>query len=96
MRGEREVGARGKRVQQMEEAGEQDIVVTGVEEEVMATQEERVARGLSWVLPQQFHRFVTRGAEAAGSEADLVEVEFTNEETEVTHVRIPSPPQGEQ
>ena len=80
----------------MEEAGKQDIVVTVVEEEVITTQEERVARGLSQVLLQRFHRFVTRGAEAAGSEADLVEVEFTDEEVEVTHVRIPSPPQGEQ
>lgn len=81
-----------ERVQQIEE---QDIVVTGVEEEVIR-QEERVSRGLSQVLPQQFHRFVTRGAEAAGSETDLVEVEFSDDEIEVTDLRIPSPPRGEE
>ena len=48
---------------------EQDIVVTGIEEEEVSTMmQERVAQGLSCVLPQQFHLFVTTGVEAAATE----------------------------
>ena len=75
-------------------------MVTGIEEEVSTMMQERVAQGLSCVLPQKFHWFLTTEAKAAAtktatSKVDLIEVEVTDEEIEVTQLTILPPSSGE-
>ena len=99
---ERERIERERVEREQDTESEQDIVVTGIEEEEVSTMmQERVSQGLSCILPQQFHRFVTTEVKAAAtetvtSETDLIEVEVTDEEIEVSQLTIPSPPSGEQ